>query len=95
MSKTAIGMATKLWAVRLAECNIPVYEIRPGIIQSDMTASVTDKYNKLIAEGLTLEQRWGTPADVGKAVVMLARGDLPYATGQVLKIDGGMTIRSM
>ena len=88
-------MATKLWAVRLAEFDIPVYEVQPGIIRSDMTAGVTAKYDKLIAEGLTLDRRWGEPEDVGKAVAALVRGDIPYATGQVLNIDGGMTIHQM
>ena len=95
MTKAAIGMATKLWAVRLAEFDIPVYEIQPGIIRSDMTAGVIEKYDRLIAEGLTHQRRWGLPEDVGQVAAMLVRGDLPYATGQVLKIDGGMTIRSM
>ena len=95
LTKAAIRMATKLWAVRLAEFDIPVYEVQPGIIRSDMTAGVTAKYDKLIAEGLTLDKRWGEPEDVGKAVATLIRGDLPYATGQVLNIDGGMTIRQM
>jgi len=92
MTKAAIGMATKLWATRLAEFGITVYEIRPGIIRTDMTAGVTEKYDKLIAEGLLLEPRWGKPADIGKAVAMLSRGDLPYATGQVLTLDGGLTM---
>jgi NAD(P)-dependent dehydrogenase (short-subunit alcohol dehydrogenase family) len=95
LTKAAIGMATKLWAARLAEHGIRVYEVRPGVIKSDMTAGVTDKYDRLIAEGLTLERRWGEPEDVGRAVALLARGDLPYATGQVLRIDGGMSIRVM
>jgi 3-oxoacyl-[acyl-carrier protein] reductase len=95
LSKAALVMATKLWSARLAEYGIPVYEVRPGIIKSDMTAPVTGKYDKLIAEGLTLEPRWGTPEDVGKAVAMLARGDLPYATGQVLTLDGGLTIQRL
>jgi len=90
MAKAGLGMATRLWAVRLAEFDIPVYEIRPGIIASDMTTPVKAKYDKLIAEGLTLEPRWGTPSDIGRAVAMLARGDLPYATGQVLTMDGGL-----
>ncbi|HUG90542.1 MAG TPA: 3-ketoacyl-ACP reductase [Planctomycetaceae bacterium] len=95
LTKAAIGMATKLWAARLAEFGISVYEIRPGVIRSDMTAGVTEKYDRLIAEGLTLERRWGEPDDVGRAAAMLARGDLPYATGQVLRVDGGMSIRAM
>lgn len=95
LTKAATGMATKLWAARLAEHGIDVYELQPGVIRSDMTAPVTEKYDRLIAEGLTLERRWGEPDDVGRAAAMLVRGDLPYATGQVLKIDGGMTIRQM
>lgn len=95
LSKTAIGMATRLWAVRLAEFEIPVYEVQPGVIRSDMTAGVTEKYDRLIAEGLTLQRRWGEPQDVGRAVATLLRGDLPYATGQVLHIDGGLLIRHM
>ena len=92
MSKAAVAMATLLWAVRLAEFGIPVYEIRPGIIKSDMTAAVTAKYDKLIAEGLTLQPRWGFPEDVGKAVASLLRGDFPYSTGQVINVGGGMDI---
>jgi NAD(P)-dependent dehydrogenase (short-subunit alcohol dehydrogenase family) len=95
LTKAATGMATRLWAARLAEHNIDVYEIQPGVIRSDMTAPVTEKYERLIADGLTLQRRWGEPDDVGRAAAMLVRGDLPYATGQVLKIDGGMTIRQM
>lgn len=92
MARAGTSMATKLWAVRLAEYGVRVYEIRPGIIATDMTAGVKDKYDKLIAEGLTLEPRWGRPEDVGRAVAALARGDFPYATGQVVNIDGGMMI---
>ena len=88
-------MATKLWAARLADDGIEVYELQPGVIRSDMTAPVTEKYDRLIAEGLTLQRRWGEPEDVGRAAAMLVRGELPYAPGQVLKIDGGMTIRRM
>lgn len=95
LSKAALGMATQLWATRLAEFGIDVYEVRPGVILSDMTAGVTDKYDQLIANGLTLERRWGESADVGKAVRALVDGEIPYATGQVLKIDGGMTIHSL
>ena len=78
--------------MRLAECGIGVYEIRPGIIATDMTAAVKSKYDALIAEGLLLEKRWGTPDDVGKTAAMLARGDLPYASGSVLILDGGLTL---
>jgi NAD(P)-dependent dehydrogenase (short-subunit alcohol dehydrogenase family) len=92
ISKAGIAMASQLWAARLAEFGIDVYEIRPGIISTDMTAGVKEKYDRLIAEGLTIEKRWGTPQDVGRAAAVLARGELSYATGQVLHIDGGMTI---
>lgn len=95
LTKAATGMATKLWAARLAEHNVEVYELQPGVIRSDMTAPVTEKYDRLLAEGLAPQRRWGEPEDVGRAAAMLVRGDLPYATGQVLKIDGGMTIRQM
>ncbi len=91
MSKAGMTMATKLWAVRLGEYDIPVYEIQPGIIRTDMTAGVVEKYDKLIAEGLTLQKRWGNPDDLGKTVVALATGMVPYATGQVINTDGGMT----
>lgn len=92
ISKAGIAMATRLWAVRLAEYGIGVYEVRPGIIESDMTAGVRDKYDALIEAGLLLEKRWGTPADVGSAVCLLAKGELPYATGSVLTVDGGLTL---
>lgn len=95
LTKAALGMATKLWATRLAEFGIDVYEVRPGVIRSDMTAGVTEKYDKLISEGLTLDRRWGETEDVGRAVHSLVSGEVPYATGQVLKIDGGMTIHSL
>jgi 3-oxoacyl-[acyl-carrier protein] reductase len=95
ISKAGVAMATQLWAHRLAEFGIGVYEIRPGIIESDMTAAVKEKYDKLLAEGLTVENRWGTPEDVGRAVAMLARGELTYATGNVLHIDGGLTLRRL
>ena len=88
-------MVTKLWAARLAEFGIGVYEVRPGVIRSDMTAGVTEKYDKLIAEGLTVEPRWGTPEDVGRAVAVLARGELSYATGSVIMVDGGLTLRRL
>ena len=92
MSKAALGMATKLFAVKMAEFGVNVYEIRPGVISSDMTSTVKAKYDKLIAEGLTLQPRWGEPSDIGKAVAMLLRGDLAYSTGTVIDIGGGMEI---
>jgi NAD(P)-dependent dehydrogenase (short-subunit alcohol dehydrogenase family) len=95
ISKAGVSMATQLWAHRLAEFGIAVYEIRPGIITTDMTAPVKEKYDQLFANGLTVENRWGAPADVGRAVAMLARGELTYATGNVLNIDGGLTLRRL
>jgi 3-oxoacyl-[acyl-carrier protein] reductase len=98
ISKAGLSMATKIWAVRLAEFGIPVFEIQPGIVQTDMTSSpaVQAKYNTLIHErGLLLQPRWGTPEDVGKAVAMLVRGDLPYSTGQVISVDGGMRMERL
>jgi NAD(P)-dependent dehydrogenase (short-subunit alcohol dehydrogenase family) len=92
VSKAGLSMATRLFAARLGEFGIPVYEIRPGIIRTDMTSAVQPKYTALIAEGLLVESRWGTPEDVGKAAAMLVRGDLPYATGAVLHLDGGLTL---
>jgi NAD(P)-dependent dehydrogenase (short-subunit alcohol dehydrogenase family) len=88
-------MASLLWATRLADEGITVYEVRPGIIRTDMTAGVAAKYDTLIGQGLTLQKRWGTPEDVGSAVAMLARGDLPYSTGQVIGVDGGLTVQKL
>lgn len=95
ISKAGLAMMTKLFAARLAEHGINVFEIRPGIIHTDMTATVQQKYDQLIANGLTLEPRWGEAADVGKAVVVLSTGQLTYATGQVLDIGGGMTVERL
>ncbi len=92
ISKAAIAMATQLWAIRLSEFGIPVFEVRPGLIETDMTAAVKEKYDQLIRDGLIPQSRWGTPDDVGKAVVALATGLLRYSTGQVLMVDGGMTL---
>ena len=88
-------MTTQLFAARLAEFGIPVYEIRPGIILTDMIAPVKEKYDKLIAEGLTPIKRMGLPGDVANAVWVLASGQLTYSTGQVLNIDGGFHIRRL
>jgi NAD(P)-dependent dehydrogenase (short-subunit alcohol dehydrogenase family) len=85
-------MATQLWAARLGEFDIPVYEVRPGVIKTDMTAGVEAKYDRLLADGLAVQRRWGTPDDVGKAVAALVRGDFPYSTGQVVMVDGGLTV---
>jgi len=95
LSKAGVSMATKLWAARLGEFGIPVYEICPGVVMTDMTAAVKDKYDRLIAGGLTVQQRWGYPDDVGKAVAMLVRGDLPYSTGQSIMVDGGLTLQRL
>jgi NAD(P)-dependent dehydrogenase (short-subunit alcohol dehydrogenase family) len=92
ISKAGIAMAAQLWSVRLAEFGIPVYEVRPGIIRTDMTAGVIEKYDRLIDEGLLLQPRWGTPDDVGKGVAALATGVFPYSTGEVFMVDGGMTV---
>ncbi len=92
ISKAGISMATLLWAARLGEHNIPVYEVRPGVIKTDMTSGVQAKYNHLLAEGLAIQRRWGMPDDVGRAVAALARGDFPYSTGQVVMVDGGLTV---
>jgi NAD(P)-dependent dehydrogenase (short-subunit alcohol dehydrogenase family) len=95
MAKAGLAMMTKLFAARLGEENIPVYEIRPGIIETDMTAGVKEKYDKLIDGGLTIEKRWGTPADIGAIALVLAEGGIPYSTGQVIYADGGMGVRRL
>jgi 3-oxoacyl-[acyl-carrier protein] reductase len=92
VSKAGLAMSVKLFALRLAPHAIPVYEVRPGVIATDMTAAVKDKYDRRIAEGLIPEARWGAPDDVGRAVAALLRGDVPYATGTVLHVDGGLAI---
>jgi 3-oxoacyl-[acyl-carrier protein] reductase len=95
VSKAGIGMMTMLYADRLAEFGIGVFEIRPGIIATDMTSVVKDKYDKLIAEGLTPIKRWGQPEDVAKAVGAIAEGRLDFSTGQVINVDGGFHIRRL
>jgi NAD(P)-dependent dehydrogenase (short-subunit alcohol dehydrogenase family) len=92
VSKAGLSMTTQLFATRLGEFNIPVFEVRPGVIDTDMTAGAKAKYDKLIAEGLTVQKRWGFPEDVGKVVAALATGSFPYSTGQVIMVDGGLTI---
>lgn len=92
IAKAGFAMMSQLFAARLGTAGIPVYEVRPGVIKTDMTAAVTEKYDKLIEDGLFVQPRWGFPEDIGKAVAALARGDLPYSTGQVIMVDGGMTI---
>ena len=95
MSKAGIGMMTILFADRLAEYGIGVFELRPGIIATDMTTVVKDKYDKMIAEGLTPIRRWGTPNDVAKVVGAIAEGRLDFSTGQVINIDGGFHLRRL
>lgn len=95
VAKSGLHMATQLFAARLAPHNILVYEVSPGIIDSDMTAPVRERYDRLIGEGLLPIARWGTPADVAAAVSLLARGELRYCTGQTLHIDGGFHIRRL
>jgi 3-oxoacyl-[acyl-carrier protein] reductase len=92
VSKAGLAMAVKLFATRLASQGVAVYEVRPGIIATDMTARVKDVYDKRIADGLVPEGRWGQPADVGRVVAALLRGDAPYATGSVIHVDGGLAI---
>ncbi len=95
ISKAGLAMVSQLWAVRLAEENIHVYELRPGIMETDMTSGVKEKYDKLFAEGLVPQKRWGQPEDVGKAVGSLVMGDFPYSTGSVIHIDGGFHLRRL
>lgn len=90
VSKAGLAMAARLFAVRLAADGIPVYDVRPGIIATDMTAAVKDTYDRRIGEGLVPEGRWGQPEDVGRATAALLRGDVPYATGTVIHVDGGL-----
>jgi NAD(P)-dependent dehydrogenase (short-subunit alcohol dehydrogenase family) len=95
VSKAALAMLTPLYASRLAEHGINVYEIRPGIIATDMTSSVKDKYDKLIENGLTPIKRWGAPEDVAKAVAAIAQDLLPFSTGEVLNVDGGFHLHRL
>ncbi|HEX5222774.1 MAG TPA: 3-ketoacyl-ACP reductase [Verrucomicrobiae bacterium] len=95
VSKAALSMLTPLFASRLAEYGINVYEIRPGIIATDMTGAVKEKYDKLIAEGLTPIQRWGTPEDIGRAVAAIASDAFPFSTGEVINVDGGFHLRRL
>lgn len=95
ISKAGISMVTKLFADRLAEYGINVYEIRPGIIATDMTSTVKDKYDKLIAEGVTPIKRWGYPQDIANAIVAICSGAFGFSTGEVFNIDGGFHLRRL
>lgn len=92
ISKAGVSMMTKLYADRLAEFDIPVHEIRPGIIATEMTAVVKEKYDKLIAEGLLPIKRWGYPEDIAKTVAAIVQGYFPYSTGEVINVDGGFNL---
>ena len=95
ISKAGLSMVTQLFATRLSQENIQVYEIRPGIIATDMTGAVKEKYDQLFAEGLSIQPRWGQPSDIGRAVAALLRGDFNYSTGQVFMVDGGLTVQRL
>ncbi len=93
VAKAGLSMMTKLYAARLAEHGIRVYEVRPGIIETDMTAGVRERYDRLIDAGLSPIRRWGRPEDVGQAVAAVAAGALPFSTGEVINVDGGFHLR--
>jgi NAD(P)-dependent dehydrogenase (short-subunit alcohol dehydrogenase family) len=95
ISKAGLSMMTTLFAARLAEYGIHVYEVRPGITKTDLTARSREKYDRLIADGLTPIRRWGTPEDVGRAVAAIASGALPFSTGEVINVDGGFHLRTL
>ena len=95
VSKAGLSMAAQTYAVRLAEYGINVYEVQPGLIQSDMTVGVSDKYDALIQGDMLLQKRWGTPEDVGKAVCALVGGDFAYSTGAIIEVGGGLGIRRL
>ena len=95
VAKAGLAMMTKLFAARLAGEGINVYEIQPGVIATDMTGAVKEKYDKLFADGLTPINRWGQPSDVGRAVAAIAMGHFPYSTGQVFEVDGGFHLHRL
>lgn len=95
MSKSALSMMSTVFAIKMAEFGIPVYEIRPGVIETDMIEAVRETYHKNVKSGMTLEPRMGQPEDIGKVTAALVRGDLPYSTGQIISVDGGMNIKRM
>ena len=95
ISKAGLSMASQLFADRLSNCGIKVYELRPGVTMTDMTAPVKEKYDKMIEEGLIPQQRWGYPEDIAKTVVSIAEGNFDYSTGMVFEVSGGMNIRRL
>jgi NAD(P)-dependent dehydrogenase (short-subunit alcohol dehydrogenase family) len=88
-------MVNKLWAARLAEHGVQVYDLRPGVMATDMTSGVKEKYDKRLADGLVPMKRWGTPEDVGHAVGSLVTGEFPFSTGEVIYVDGGLHIQRL
>jgi 3-oxoacyl-[acyl-carrier protein] reductase len=92
VSKAGLSMVAQLFAVRLGEYDIPVFEIQPGIIKTDMTAVVADKYEQMLQSGLTVQKRWGKPEDIGKVVAAIAQNSFAYSTGQIFVVDGGLTL---
>jgi NAD(P)-dependent dehydrogenase (short-subunit alcohol dehydrogenase family) len=95
VSKAGLSMVTQLWALRLAEAGVQVYELRPGIMATDMTRAVKEKYDRLLNDGIVPQHRWGTAGDVGRAVGALLTGAFPYSTGEVLYVDGGFHLRRL
>jgi len=94
-SKTSLSMMAKMFALRLAEAGIAVYEIRPGVMRTDMTAPVAAKYERWIADGVVPQHRWGEPDDVGRTIAALASGALPFTTGEAFHVDGGLHIQKL
>ena len=95
VSKAGLAMAAKLWATRLAGEGVQVFEVRPGIMRTDMTAGVKEKYDRMIADGLVPQGRWGTPEDVGRTVSALLQNALPFSTGDVVHVDGGLHLERL
>jgi NAD(P)-dependent dehydrogenase (short-subunit alcohol dehydrogenase family) len=95
ISKAGLAMAAQLWAARLAGDGVQVFEIRPGIMATDMTVAVREKYDRLIADGLVPQKRWGTPEDTGRALEAILQGHFPFSTGQVISVDGGFHLRRL
>jgi NAD(P)-dependent dehydrogenase (short-subunit alcohol dehydrogenase family) len=95
ISKSGLSMASTVFADRLSSEGILVFEVRPGVIQTDMTTKIKDKYDRLISEGLIPQKRWGLPEDIGKAVASISRGDWSFSTGMVFEISGGLNIHKL
>jgi NAD(P)-dependent dehydrogenase (short-subunit alcohol dehydrogenase family) len=95
ISKAGLAMVTQLWALRLAGAGVHVYELRPGIMATDMTSGVKEKYDRMMGEGVVPQRRWGQPEDVGRAVGALVTGEFPYSTGEVIYLDGGFHLRRL